>query len=498
MRFDHRAITREICQRSYYDFLKRAWDIVEPSREYVDNWHIEYLCNIAEDEIRRIAEGRPKTYDYIVNMPFRSGKSHIFSVFLQPWAWINYPWMRFTNLSYSSGLSMNHSNKSQKLMLSDWYQDHFGDIFALKSTARSKEKLKETEGYFENNHGGFRFVSSIQGAATGFGGDVNVADDILKAQDVISEAIRNKANDFWQTKYPSRVSDFSRSVFFLIMQRLHDDDPAGNSLQRQAQSDIKKYFHINIPGEDIGNVKPKALKSFYKGGLFFPERFGRKELDILKSESGIGLRSYMAQVNQHPRKMGGNLFQDNWFPGINVEDLPPRQHFEIICRYFDTAYTENEKNSATAYVELGLFKGYVYVLGYDFRWLEFPEQIKWMAEYDGPIKIEAKATGKSAGQSLRRAGISAIELEIPHTDKRSRANAISFHTESKRVIILNHLRDGFLNDIQQGILKYPEGSHDDLGDAFVLGITDLLGLPTHLDRENIDNILDTEYSHVYK
>lgn len=466
----------------------------------VDNWHIEYLCDIAEQEVRRIAEGRPKDHDYIVNMPFRSAKSMIFSVMLQPWAWIEYPWLRFTTVSYSAPLALSHSNKSQKLMKSDWYKEHFGDCFNLKADIGGNSKLKETETYFENDKGGYRFVSSVTGGSTGYGGDINIADDILKAQEADSPAAQEKANTFWGETYPSRVSDFESSVFFLIMQRLHDNDPTGETLQRQEEAGEQAFFHVNIPARDIGNVKPRALQRFYQDGLFFPARFGHDVLRKLESPTGIGMRAANAQLHQDPQKPGGNLFQETWFVRVDRKEMPRRKHFSKIRRYWDTAFTEDEKNSATAFVELGYLKGKVYLINYGFDWLEFPDQINYMKNSPDDVlhKIEAKATGKSATQVLKRAGIPAKEVEIDAKDKRARGNAISLHIEGGLVHIPDWLWNGFLNDSRQGILKFPEGSHDDLGDAFVLGITDLLGIPRNLDRDKLDKILDDkEPAHVF-
>lgn len=492
-------ITRAICKRSFYKFFQRAWEVLEPNRPLVDNWHIEYLCDVAEYEVRRIAEGRKKEKDYLINMPFRSGKSMIFSVMLQPWAWINYPWLRFTTVSYSAPLALAHSNKSQKLMNSDWYRTHFGDSFKLKSDIGGQSKLKETETYFENDKGGFRFVSSTTGGSTGYGGDINIADDILKAQEAESEAAREKANKFWSETYRSRVSDFDSSVFIMVMQRLHDADPTGYSLQKQAETDEENYQHINIPARDNGQINPKALARFYEDGLFDPVRFSREIIRKLESPTGIGIRAANAQLHQDPQKPGGNLFQESWFIKVARKEMPRRRKFQKIIRYWDTAFTEDEKNSACAFVEFGLLKGRVYLLNYGFDWLEFPDQIAYIKRSPADVlhKIEAKASGKSSVQVLKRANVPAKEVEIEAKDKRARGNAISLHIEGGNVYIPEWLWDGFLNDNRQGILKFPDGSHDDLGDAFVLGITDMLGIPRRLDRENLDRMLEDESHHVF-
>ena len=46
-------ITREKAERSLPEFIKQAWQVIEPGTEYVDNWHIhligEYMKQSTQD-----------------------------------------------------------------------------------------------------------------------------------------------------------------------------------------------------------------------------------------------------------------------------------------------------------------------------------------------------------------------------------------------------------------------------------------------------------------
>ena len=465
------------CKNRYYNFFKYAWKTLEPNRPLLDNWHIEYLCDLAEAEIRRIGEGKKKEKDIIINMPFRSLKSMIFSVLLHPWTWLNYPHLRFTSASYSESLALLHSNMSQRVITSDWYQYHFNSCFRMKSTTQGKSKIKETEQFYENDRGGYRFVSSVTGSMTGYGGDINIGDDLINAIDIHSAAKRKTANEFWKSVYPSRVQDFENSLFFLIMQRLSSDDPT-------AVSNLKDYKHIVIPAEDVGNIKPAGLKVYYKDGLFFPERFSKPVLEKLSGQ--IGINAYNAQILQKPGK-GGSTWKENWF--IVVDKVPKR--FDKVNYYWDTAYTKDEVNSATAFVKLGYRDGYVYILDCGFRWVEFPEQIKWIRSLSGPNKIEKKATGKSSVQTLKNLGAYASEIELPG-DKHVKANSVAPHIEFGKVKVYAPIKDLLFNDARQGILQYPEGSYDDLGDALAIGLYDMLGQGIPVDRSSLESILTEE------
>ena len=43
-----RGIIKEYCKRNFYNFFKVAWNYVETS-EFIDNWHIKYICDILQE-----------------------------------------------------------------------------------------------------------------------------------------------------------------------------------------------------------------------------------------------------------------------------------------------------------------------------------------------------------------------------------------------------------------------------------------------------------------
>ena len=74
--------------------------------------------------------------------------------------------------------------------------------------------------------------------------------------------------------------------------------------------------------------------------------------------------------------------------------------------------------------------------------------------------IEAKASGKSAKQSLSTLGINAVEIKIDGGDKVGRTKFVTPFAEAGRVFIVDDLADTLYNDPQQGILKFPNNSHN--------------------------------------
>ena len=140
-------------------------------------------------------------------------------------------------------------------------------------------------------------------------------------------------------------------------------------------------------------------------------------------------------------------------------------------------YTEKEKNSACAYVTAGLSENKMYIKDIGFDWLEFPKLMTYMKTKIAPHYIEAKASGKSAKQTLSNQGIPAIEVDIDGGDKIARTTLATPFAEAGMVYCKASLLNKLYFDDKQGILTFPNNSHNDLNDALVQSINRLLGQP---------------------
>lgn len=154
---------RELCEESLYEFLKRAWKYIDPA-PFVGGWHLEaiaeHLQAVTDGHIRRL----------IVNVPPRSSKSSIVSVAWPAWTWAQSnigpcsgPQVQFLSASYAQTLSLRDSVKNRRLIESPWYKRHWGNRFKMTGDVNTK-------GRFENDHGGYRLATSVDGALTGEGG----------------------------------------------------------------------------------------------------------------------------------------------------------------------------------------------------------------------------------------------------------------------------------------------------------------------------------------
>ena len=154
-------------EQSFFEFFKLARKVLEPEIEYIDNWHIKYICDILEEETHRIGNKRPKKEDLIINIPPRNYKSMIVTVCWNAWAWIHYPFLKFITTSHNRELANKHSVDTRDIIRSKWYQDKWSHIFQLSED-------QDVKSNFTNDKKGSRLAASVGSGITGHGGDILV------------------------------------------------------------------------------------------------------------------------------------------------------------------------------------------------------------------------------------------------------------------------------------------------------------------------------------
>src|SRR5207248_2403509 len=146
--------------------------------------------------------------------------------FWRAWEWLRYPERRWLYSSYAASLSIRDSIKCRRLIESPWYQQRWGDRFALTSD-------QNTKGRFDNNRSGYRLSTSVGGAATGEGGDRIICDDPHNVQEAESDSVRKATLDWWDVVMSTRVNDPKTSSKVVVMQRCHQQDLSGHLLEKR-------------------------------------------------------------------------------------------------------------------------------------------------------------------------------------------------------------------------------------------------------------------------
>jgi predicted phage terminase large subunit-like protein len=476
-----RSINAEIarrCRESLFYFEKYFWTEITED-EFKPNWHIKYLCQQLMDLASRVADGKPKEYDLIINVPPGTTKSITCSVMFPVWCWVNWPHLRFIVVSYSGNLSLEHAEYSRDLMRSDKFERIFPDLTVkadkdTKSNFRVQTAIRdevtgEITGY---KQGGNRYSTSVGGTVTGFHGHILIVDDPLDPNRAVSDIELHKANHFVDQTLSTRKVEKAVTPTVVIMQRLHQNDPSGHILARSKG----KVRHVCLPGE-IENfkeqVRPIDLILKYKDGLLDPNRMPWEVLEGM--ESDLGQYGYAGQVGQSPTPPGGGMFQVDMFS--EIEHPPHPSEIERIIRYWDKAGTDPVKErkrtkSWTVGTKMARLKNGRFVILDERRgqWSSDKREaiIKSTAEADGVevevwVEQEPGSGGKESAQGtiLNLAGF-IVHKEPPVGNKPARADTFSVQVNAGNVSLL---KGDWTHEFKEEFRFFPFGTTNDRVDS---------------------------------
>jgi predicted phage terminase large subunit-like protein len=463
--FSETDLVRSITQQSFYEFLKEFWDVIIPE-EPVWNWHIEYLCDELQEIAERVFAGEPKEHDLIINISPASTKSTIASVAFPAWTWTRMPTARHICGSHAFDLGMDLSRKCRDIVSTQdrvankaCYYDCFPEI-QLRDD-------QNTKGYFANTRGGMRKSVTVGGKSpVGFHAHFLIIDDPIDPQKVLSDAEVKKANTWMNETLPSRKVDKTLTPTILIMQRLHQNDPTGNWLEKTRGTDSVK--HISLPADlsDGFEVKPKHLAHYYKDKLFDPLRLPKA---ILKeSRTLLGEFGYSGQYGQNPVPLGGGMFK---VERVRIDDCPADREIKQKIRFWDKAGTAGG-GAYTVGALIGVDRDNRYwvldVVRGQWDSSEREKVIQQTAEADGKgtvigLEQEPGSGGKeSAEATVRRLAGFRVRIDRPTGDKALRADPFSSQVNSNNVFLK---RANWNSDYLEELRFFPASTYKDQVDA---------------------------------
>lgn len=341
---------REDCEKDLLYFLQKGWQHIDPAR-FTPGWHLEAIA----EHLQAVTDGQIKRL--VINVPPRSSKSSMCSVAWPAWTWtqsqkgpLSGPQVQFLSASYAYNLSLRDSVKTRRLIQSPWYQGNWGDRYKLTSDVNTKHR-------FENDKGGYRLATSVDGMVTGEGGDVIILDDPHRAgRDAESETVRVNTLMWWDEVMSTRLNDITTGAYVIVMQRLHMEDLTGHVLARQAGS----WTHLMLPMEYdfsrhcvtyVGDEKFFEDPRTEDGDLLCPHRFPPKQVEDLKRD--LGSYGSAGQLQQAPAPRGGGLIRDEWWKHWTETKYP---QCEFVLASLDTAYTEKSENDQSCLSIWGVFR----------------------------------------------------------------------------------------------------------------------------------------------
>ena len=459
------AALRNLVQNDFYQFIKYFWPEYSAD-EFRDNWHIRVIASELQTMAERVAAGKPKKHDLIINVPPGSSKTSTVSVFFPVWCWTNWYWMRFITASYRSGVSLESAVYARDIVKSHRFTQLFPEL-SIKKDKDTKENYKIVKNVGGRIYvGGNRFSSSIGGTMMGFHGNFLIMDDPIDPKTAEAETQINRTNNWINNTFLTRKTQSEIVPFILIQQRIHQNDPTGNILETRPSS-VK---HICLPGE-IKNyrdqVKPQSLLRYYsEDGLLDPKRLSWKALKDKEAE--LGQYSYAGQIGQKPVPPGGGMFKVDNFQVIDTIDYDKVLR---TVRYWDKAGTAGG-GDYTVGIKMHQLKGNKWIVadmkrgqwGSDER----EDIIKQTAIADGTdvevwIEQEPGSGGLESAQATIRnlAGFLAY-ADRPVGKKEKRADPYSVQVNNGNVWIL---RGEWNRDFIEEHRYFPYSKHKDIIDA---------------------------------
>ena len=494
-----------LCEDSLYEFLAAGWQHIDPAI-FTGGWHLEAIA----EHLEAVTRGDIKRL--LINCPPRMSKSSVVSVAWPAWTWaiqrngyLSGPQVQFLYASYAESLSVRDSVKTRRLIESPWYQKKWGNRFRLTGDQNTKIR-------FENDHGGYRLSTSVGGTLTGEGGSVLTIDDGHNANEVESDLVRKGVLNWYDEVFTTRMNDPRNGAIVVIGQRVHQEDISGHIL------DQGDFVHLCLPMEyddrrhcvtvlgidqatkqELTWEDPRSIE----GQMLCEERYGPEELAQFKRRPFV----WAGQFQQTPVPKGGSIIKEdswNYWTKESAYDLKLEwrsgkyPEIEYIVASADTAFTEKKENDPSALTIWGVFRdgsgGFgspgnpkmMLLHAWEGR-LEFHQLVQKIIdtcskderEVSGPrfnvdrLLIEAKASGMSVGQELRRlvgfTGKFGIELINPdkYGDKVNRVHAVQHLWEDGMIYVPYTEPYGYewVNKVIDQCAAFPRASHDDLVDS---------------------------------
>ncbi len=449
MKYDKKLLDA-LLRKDFSSFIGKVFNTINPGEEYHSNWHIDLIA----DYLEVVRAGKIKRL--IINMPPRALKSVCINVAWPAWLLAQKPSTRIMTASYSSVLSIKHSLDCRLVVNSNWYKQLFPKtILSRKHNQKSK---------FLTTENGFRFATSVGGSATGEGGDILIIDDPHNPTQINSLKMRNRAIDWFEQTFVTRLNNKDKGAIVLVMQRLHADDLSAHLLSSGGWELLKIPA---IASEDIiykignNNIGQKEYK-FVKGELLNRTRDKIEFLNNIEQE--VGTRNYAAQFLQEPLPSGFNLLklEDITF----YEQIPDK--FDYYIQSWDTAIKVSEKADYSVGTCWGIVDNKYYLLALIRKKMSYPDLKKEIEKFNNRFNpkhllIEDKASGQSIIQDLKLSGYNNIKAIKPKLDKVTRFAAITPIFQSGNALLPK--KTIYNRELLRELTNFPNTKNDDIVDS---------------------------------
>lgn len=443
-----RQVRAEKARRSFEYFIRQ----VAPKYEF--NWHhlllIDALQRLAERKYRRL----------IVMEPPRHGKSYLVSILFPAWLFARNPTEKVILASYALSLASRMNLKCQGILASPRFTELFPNVSFQQEKATGEIR---TSHKFDVSGGGQFIAAGVGGGINGEGCSAGITDDLIKnAEQADSTTYREKTWDWYTSTFKTRFEP--NNIEVNCATRWNMDDHTGRVLELG----LDGVEVICLPALcEVPDQNRKLGEALWPGALEKPW-YPRERLLEIQKESGS--RVWNALYQQHPAPDEGNIIKRHWFQYYNPREY--KIEGKRVNYYFDTAYTEKEKNDPTAAIAYIREGANFYILECAAEWLDFSGQIQFLKDFSARngytpssiIRVEPKATGISLVQVVKKeTGLNVTEGNPPKGDKVARAHSCEGTLEGGRVFLPSGM--SWVGPFLDECAAFPNAAHDDRVDC---------------------------------
>lgn len=433
---------------SLFAYVQRAFDELRPGVALHYGHHMRAICH----RLEKVERGELKRL--IILMPPRHLKSVCASIVFPAWVLGLRPAARIICMSYGAELAQKFSRDTRRIIQSDLSRAVFPEL-ALDPRRSSAEEMRTTLN-------GFRRATSSGGPITGDGGDILIADDVSKAEDVASELQREKAWNWWTGTVMTRFDNPKAGSVILVAQRLHEDDLPGRLIAAGGW-DVLELPAIEtrdrlIPLADDVNWRRT------KGKVLVPAHMDLPELEEKRRE--IGSRNFETQYQQAPTPVGGGIIRQEWFGTIPTG--LHRSDYEAVVQSWDPAAVPGESNDYSVCTTWGLIGNHIDLLDVHRQQHLQPDLLRAAAKLRQIWKpdlliVEAIGGGRGVYDHMRRQNRTGIRPHWPKLGKVERMALQSPKLEDGQVRLPQSAswREQFLAEAA----SFPNGKYDDQVDS---------------------------------
>ena len=398
-----------------------------------------------------------------VCIPPRHGKSELLSVHTPPWVFDWWPWAQVMLLGYASELATDFSRKAR-----DFSVEHAGRLhFKVRDDMARVDLWGTTEG-------GVVRAQGVGGAITGRGAHVLLIDDYIKNyQEAASPAHRQHLSSWFQSTAFTRLEPGATA--FIVATRWHPNDLIGELKEMPGSP----WVVIRLPA--IADEVPDPLGRVL-GEALWPERYDTDSLENIKAT--ITPYFWRGMYQQDP------IISTSGMYGMCVPRIVPREQVDrsrmILLRAWDFAGSEKSSGNKADYT-VGMLLGYnldedkTYILDVvRGQWAPGNQEVvlSLTAEMDtsATVQVPERQPG-AAGKSFETHLIKdvwkdyTVDPEPITGAKTLRAQPAMAAAQRGDLVMVKATWNSILED---EILSFPDGAHDDCFDALSTGYNKLM------------------------